>query len=92
MNCHYCKRENLPKEAMLSSRKCIECYNTANRDYQREYQRKQRLKKKQQGESQAQHIIMYNINASELTDILAPYVNDKDTRKIMEQIKAVVQS
>ena len=92
MDCHYCKRENLPTEAMLSSRKCIECYNTANRDYQREYQRKQRLKKKQQGESQAQHIITYNISFDALTDILSSYVNDKDTRNIMEQIKSTVQS
>lgn len=95
MECHYCKRANLPKEAMLSSRKCTDCFSLANRVYQRGYQRKQRLKQKKK-QRESQQLVLngktYKITVDLLGDILSPYVNEKDKQKIIERVKVVVGS
>ena len=80
MDCHYCKRQNLPEDAMLSSKKCTECFRSNNRDYQRIYQRMQRLKKKKQG-------MYYKVHINTIKGILTPHMNDEDAQRIIDQIK-----
>ena len=81
MECQYCKRKNLSKAAMLSSRKCTDCFYAYHKEYQRAYQRKHYRAKVQQRQQLC-------LSMNDIEEVLNSYLSEKDKQSLLEQIKS----